>query len=189
MRDLRPNSRDEPKIMKQSSLKINEIFYSIQGEASQSGMPCVFVRLSGCPLRCRWCDTEYAFHEGERLGFEQILEKIKSYGCRLVEITGGEPLAQPACLPFMELLEKEGFDLMLETSGAYCVKNVPSKVKIIMDLKAPGSGEQNKNRYENLQYLCPEKDELKIVVSDRGDFEYACDLWSRPEMKLSLIHI
>src|SRR5579871_2171432 len=139
--------------MNQTALAITEIFHSIQGESSWMGLPCVFVRLTGCPLRCRWCDTEYAFHGGEKMALEAILEKVASYGCRLVEVTGGEPLAQPAVLELMRRLADEGYTVLLETSGALPIEAVDARVHRIVDMKCPGSGEEKKNRLENLAAL------------------------------------
>jgi 7-carboxy-7-deazaguanine synthase len=157
----------------QETLAINEIFYSIQGESSHAGRPCIFVRLKGCPLRCRWCDSEYAFYEGTQKSFSEILAQVRDYSCNLVEVTGGEPLAQRNCIPFLKTLCDSGFEVLLETSGAYDVSEVPAPVKIIMDLKAPGSGEEARNKWENLKHLKAGKDEIKIVVGDEKDFHFA----------------
>lgn len=176
------------------TLAINEIFYSLQGESTNSGLPCVFVRLQGCPLRCVWCDTEYAFFEGTKLSFEDIVSKVRSYNCNLVEITGGEPLAQENCIALLQRLYQEGFELMLETSGAFSVARVPSSVKIIMDIKAPGSGECMKNMWSNLEHLKPGVDELKVVIKDQEDFEFTqkfCEdnsILERFEVLLSPVH-
>ncbi len=155
------------------SLAINEIFYSLQGESTFAGRPCTFVRLKGCPLRCRWCDSEYAFYEGEKKTFSELLSKVRDFGCSLVEVTGGEPLAQRNCVPFLKTLVDSGFEVMLETSGAFDISEVPQAVKIIMDLKAPGSAEEARNRWENLKFLKPKIDEIKVVVADRKDFDFA----------------
>lgn len=154
-------------------MAINEIFHSIQGESSYAGRPCTFVRLKGCPLRCRWCDSEYAFYEGTQKSFAEILAQVRDFSCNLVEVTGGEPLAQPNSIPFMQSLCDSGYEVMLETSGAFDVSNVPAPVKIIMDLKAPGSGEEARNKWENLKHLKAGKDEIKIVVGDEKDFQFA----------------
>lgn len=154
------------------SLAINEIFFSLQGESTHAGRPCTFVRLKGCPLRCRWCDTEYAFYEGEKKTLAQILATVRDFACPLVEVTGGEPLAQPNCIPLLQLLTDSGFEVLLETSGAFDISRVPPGVKIIMDLKAPGSAESARNLWENIPHL-KSKDEIKIVISDRVDFEFA----------------
>ena len=155
------------------SLKISEIFHSLQGESSRVGLPTVFVRLTGCPLRCVWCDTEHAFSGGQRMSLPAIVEAVRAYGTRHVCVTGGEPLAQPNCLPLLTLLCDAGFDVSLETSGAYDISPVDPRVARIVDLKAPGSGESGKNLWTNLEYLTPH-DELKLVLADRADYEWAC---------------
>lgn len=158
--------------MTKPSLFVNEIFYSIQGEGSYAGYKCLFVRLTGCPLRCVWCDTKYAFHEGERMSFHQILFELKKYPSQLVEITGGEPLIQKNVYLFFDFLQQEGFKILLETSGALSLKKVPPFVHIIMDLKAPGSGESDKNLYQNLNLL-KHSDDVKIVIAHTEDFYWA----------------
>ncbi|GAB4354182.1 MAG: 7-carboxy-7-deazaguanine synthase QueE [Methylohalobius crimeensis] len=155
------------------SLRINEIFLSLQGESRSSGWPTVFVRLTGCPLRCRWCDTAYAFHDGERLSVDEIVRRVADYGVRHVTVTGGEPLAQPACLPLLSRLVDGGFLVSLETSGAMDIAGVDARVIQVMDLKPPSSGETTRNRYANLERLTA-KDQVKFVIGDRGDY-----LWSR----------
>ena len=155
------------------SLKISEIFHSLQGESSRVGLPTVFIRLTGCPLRCVWCDTEHAFSGGQRMSLPAIVEAVHAYGSRHVCVTGGEPLAQPNCLPLLTLLCDAGFDVSLETSGAYDISPVDPRVARIVDLKAPGSGESGKNLWANLEYLTPH-DELKLVLADRADYEWAC---------------
>jgi len=157
-------------------LRVNEIFYSIQGESTHAGLPCVFVRLTGCNLRCVWCDTAYAFHEGESISLEQILERVDSYGCRLVEITGGEPLLQPDVIPLMRELQQRGHAVLLETGGSLPVDAVPVGVKRIIDVKCPASGECERNHWGNLDGL-REGDELKFVVADREDY-----LWARRQI-------
>lgn len=157
------------------SLKVSEIFYSIQGEASRSGLPTVFVRLTGCPLRCVWCDTEYAFSGGRNMTLARILEAVGQYGVRQVCVTGGEPLAQANCSALLTALCNADYDVSLETSGALDISGVDSRVSRIVDLKAPGSGESEKNRWQNLDLLTP-NDELKFVVQDRADYEWARDI-------------
>lgn len=154
------------------SLKISEIFHSLQGESSRVGLPTVFVRLTGCPLRCVWCDTEHAFSGGRRVSLATIVDEVRGYGARHVCVTGGEPLAQPNCLPLLTLLCDAGFDVSLETSGAYDIAAVDPRVARIVDLKAPGSGESSKNLWANLDHLTPH-DELKLVLADRTDYEWA----------------
>lgn len=156
-------------------LLVNEIFYSIQGESTHIGRPCIFIRLTGCPLRCSFCDTEYAFYEGKRMTIDEVLGAVRQYDCHLVEITGGEPLMQKDAYPLMEKLLQEGYEVLLETSGAIDVSRVPKGVIKIMDLKCPGSGEVHRNRFENLDHLSP-KDEIKFVIKDRRDFEWAAEV-------------
>jgi len=156
-------------------LKVNEIFYSVQGESSYSGMPCVFVRLTYCNLRCSYCDTEYAFYEGEDKSIEEILRKVKSYECSLVEITGGEPLIQKESLSLMKKLCDEGFEVMLETGGSLPVKDVDERIKIIMDLKCPSSKMEKKNLYKNIDYLKP-TDEVKFVIGNKKDYDWSKEI-------------
>jgi 7-carboxy-7-deazaguanine synthase len=156
----------------ESTLRITEIFYSIQGEASTSGLPTVFVRLTGCPLRCSYCDTEYAFHGGEKIQIAQIVEKIKAFNCPLVCITGGEPLAQPNVNTLMDILCEQGYQVSLETSGAIDVSKVNPSVTKVIDIKTPSSNESSKNKVENFLYL-NEKDICKFVVGNEDDFDWA----------------
>ena len=153
-------------------LRVSEIFYSLQGESKTVGQPTVFVRLTGCPLRCVWCDTEYAFNGGSKWSLEEILEQVRGYGARYVCVTGGEPLAQPTCISLLEALVEEGYEVSLETSGAIDLAQVPIKVTKVMDLKPPGSGELKANRFENIQYLNI-GDQVKFVLQDRADYEWA----------------
>jgi len=153
-------------------LKINEIFHSIQGESTHAGRPCVFVRLTGCNLRCVWCDTAYAFHEGESLELDEVVRRVAAYDCDLVEITGGEPLLQGETIPLMNRLLELGFEVLLETGGSLPIEGVPRGVRRVIDLKCPGSGESERNRWENLKDL-REGDELKFVIADRGDYDWA----------------
>ena len=174
-------------------LRITEIFYSIQGEASQIGRPCIFVRTARCNLRCNWCDTKYSFHGGDKRGLEEIIDEVDSYDCNLVEITGGEPLLQPGIHDLMERLCDAGYEVMIETSGSLDVGPVDDRVRIIMDLKAPGSGESEKNRWENLDELGPD-DEIKFVLLDRDDFDWAVErcnehgLFERGNVIFSPVH-
>lgn len=154
------------------SLKISEIFFSLQGEASRAGLPTVFVRLTGCPLRCVWCDTEHAFAGGQRMTLTQILADVGSYQTRQVCVTGGEPLAQKNCLLLLAALCDAGFEVCLETSGALDIAPVDARVSRIVDLKAPGSGESARNLLSNLAQL-GRRDELKFVIKNRADYEWA----------------
>jgi 7-carboxy-7-deazaguanine synthase len=156
-------------------IKINEIYFSIQGESSKAGLPCVFVRLTYCNLRCSYCDTEYAFYEGKDYSIEQIIDEVKKYNCKLVEITGGEPLVQEECLHLMKKLSDEGYEVLLETGGSLPIKNVDQRVMIIMDLKCPSSGMIKKNFYENIEYLKP-TDEVKFVMGNREDYEWSKEI-------------
>jgi 7-carboxy-7-deazaguanine synthase len=156
-----------------TQVAINEIFYSIQGESTQAGRACTFVRLMGCPLRCTYCDTEYAFYEGQKKSFDEIVEVVRAYPTKLVEVTGGEPLAQKNSIPLMQRLVDEGFEVMLETSGAFDVSQVPKQVRIIMDIKTPSSGEAERQHWQNFEHLKPGFDEIKCVVGNKEDFDYA----------------
>ena len=162
-------------------LKINEIYASIQGESSHTGLPCVFIRLTGCNLRCSWCDTAYAFYEGNDLTIEETLQKVETFGLPLVEITGGEPLLQENVYPLMEALLKKGYRVMLETGGALPIDKVPERVIKILDIKCPGSGEEKKNHLENLKFLSPH-DEVKFVLLDRADYEWSRDMLRKYDM-------
>lgn len=156
-------------------LRVNEIFCSIQGESTFAGRPCVFVRTSGCPLRCRWCDTRYAFDEGTPMELEQVLQQVQARGVPLVALTGGEPLIQPAALPLMGALCDAGAEVLLETSGALDIGVVDPRVHVVLDVKCPGSGMQEHNRWDNLA-LIRRKDEVKFVVAHRGDYDFARDV-------------
>ena len=153
-------------------VRVTEIFHSLQGESTRVGLPTVFVRLTGCPLRCAWCDTSYAFSGGETLTLRQILARVAACGCNIVCVTGGEPLAQKSCLPLLAALCDAGYAVSLETSGALDIGQVDARVARIVDLKAPDSGEQAKNRWENLAALTP-RDELKLVLASAGDYAWA----------------
>lgn len=155
------------------ALRLTEIFFSLQGEASRAGLPTVFVRLTGCPLRCVWCDTTYSFTGGEASDIAAVLAEVGQYPARQVCVTGGEPLAQKECLPLLTALCDAGYDVSLETSGALDIAPVDSRVSRIMDLKAPDSGECARNRWENLGCLNA-RDEIKIIVASRADYEWAC---------------
>jgi 7-carboxy-7-deazaguanine synthase len=153
-------------------LTVNEIFHSIQGESTHAGRPCVFVRLTACDLRCSWCDTPYAFHEGRKMSVDDVVGQVRDYGCDVVEITGGEPLLQADVYPLMQRLLDEGRTVMLETGGHRSVAEVPAGVIRVIDVKCPGSGEAAKNHWDNLSHLRP-YDEVKFVIKDRADYDYA----------------
>jgi 7-carboxy-7-deazaguanine synthase len=159
-------------------LTINEIFHSIQGESTHAGRPCVFVRLTACDLRCTWCDTAYAFHEGRKMDIDEVLDRVRAYGCPTVEITGGEPLLQADVYPLMQRLLDEGHDVLLETGGHRSIAHVPPGVARIVDVKCPASGEAAKNHWPNLDMLT-RRDEVKFVIQDRADYEYAKDVVAR----------
>jgi 7-carboxy-7-deazaguanine synthase len=162
-------------------LTINEIFYSIQGESTRAGWPCVFVRLTACDLRCSWCDTPYAFHEGTKRSIDDVVAEVERYGCALVEITGGEPLLQEDVYPLMDELLARGHTVMLETGGHRSIARVPSNVIKIVDVKCPGSGESDKNEWRNLDAL-ERHDEVKFVIKDRADYEFAVDVLRRHDV-------
>jgi 7-carboxy-7-deazaguanine synthase len=153
-------------------LTVNEIFYSIQGESTRAGRPCVFVRLTACDLRCSWCDTPYAFHEGRKMSVDDVVAEAEGYGCPLVEITGGEPLLQEGVYDLMDRLLANGRTVLLETGGHRPTDRVPPAVVKIVDVKCPGSGEADKNHWPNLDRLAPH-DEVKFVIADRADYEFA----------------
>jgi 7-carboxy-7-deazaguanine synthase len=159
-------------------LTINEVFYSIQGESTHAGRPCVFVRLTGCDLRCTWCDTEYAFYEGQKRSVDDVLAEVERYGCPLVEITGGEPLLQPDVYDLMRRLVQQGRTVLLETGGHRPTDRVPPDVVKVIDVKCPGSGEADRNHWQNLEGLLPH-DEVKFVVKDRADYEFAKNVVER----------
>ncbi len=152
-------------------IKINEIYYSIQGESSKAGLPCVFIRLTYCNLRCSYCDTEYAFYEGTDFTIDEIIDKIKKFDCKLVEITGGEPLVQKESINLMKRLCDEDFEVMLETGGSLPINQIDKRVMIIMDLKCPSSKMMKKNNYDNINYLKP-TDEVKFVIGTLEDYEW-----------------
>jgi len=159
--------------MQVARLKITEIFYSLQGEADTAGIPTVFVRLTGCPLRCQYCDTAYAFHGGEWWEVESVVERVRELGGRYVCVTGGEPLAQKSCQSLLTQLCDAGCRVSLETSGAMSLEGVDERVVRVVDVKTPGSGEESRNRYEELARLGA-KDLVKFVICDRGDYEWSC---------------
>jgi 7-carboxy-7-deazaguanine synthase len=163
-------------------LTINEIFYSIQGESTYAGRPCVFVRLTACDLRCTWCDTAYAFHEGRKRSLDEVLAEVDGYHCPLVEVTGGEPLLQEEVYSLMHGLLDRGRTVLLETGGHRSTERVPEQVITILDVKCPGSGEAHRNDWSNLARLRP-RDEVKFVIKDRVDYEYARDVIQRHDLE------
>lgn len=166
-------SIDEGTVQHARRLRVSEIFHSLQGEARDVGRPTVFVRLTGCPLRCVWCDTEYAFHGGQWREIDDIVEEVAKYQTQHVCVTGGEPLAQKRCLDLLARLCDDGFAVSLETSGALDIADVDARVSRVMDLKAPGSGESARNLWGNLAALTPH-DQVKFVLADRADYDWAC---------------
>ena len=170
-------------------LTINEIYRSIQGESTYAGRPCVFVRLTACDLRCSWCDTPYAFHEGRKRSLEDILDEIDRLNCPLVELTGGEPLLQDEVYPLMQSLLDRGHEVLLETGGHRSAARVPAGVVTILDVKCPGSGESHRNEWSNLERLRPH-DEVKFVVKDRADYDFAREVLAKFQLasRVSAIH-
>jgi 7-carboxy-7-deazaguanine synthase len=170
-------------------VKVNEIFYSLQGESTAAGRPCVLVRLTGCQMRCTWCDSAYAFHEGAWQSRAEVLAAVARFGCPLVELTGGEPLLQPGARPLLRALADAGYEVLLETGGGVSIAEVDPRVRRIVDIKCPASGEAANNRWENLALLAP-RDEIKLVLADRGDYEWARDLVRRERLaeRVSAVH-
>ncbi len=154
-------------------LRITEIFLSIQGESSHAGRPCAFVRLTGCPMRCAWCDSEYTFTGGTHISFEEIFARLKDFGCNLVEVTGGDPLAQKNVFPFVTTLCDLGYEVLIETGGFFSTEKIDERAKIILDVKCPASGESERNHWSNLERLRRDVDEVKFVVVDLNDWEFA----------------
>ncbi|TAN70497.1 MAG: 7-carboxy-7-deazaguanine synthase QueE [Methylobacter sp.] len=164
-----------------SLLRITEIFYSLQGESNTVGLPTVFIRLTGCPLRCVYCDTAYAFSGGKKLAIDVIIAQAEQYETQYITVTGGEPLAQPGCLELMTTLLDKGYIVSLETSGALDISEVDPRVIKVMDLKTPGSGELSKNRYQNIEYLTP-KDQVKFVIGNDEDYDWSKALLSEHDL-------
>ncbi len=165
----------------QIRLRINEIFFSLQGEARTVGMPTVFIRLTGCPLRCKYCDTSYAFQVGEWMSLDEIVDNVAQYETVHITVTGGEPLAQPDCIALLVLLCDKGYQVSLETSGALDISAVDQRVSRVMDLKTPGSGEQGRNLLENIEQITPH-DQIKFVICDRNDYQWAKEMIIRYEL-------
>jgi 7-carboxy-7-deazaguanine synthase len=164
-------------------LRVTEIFRSIQGESTHAGRPCAFVRLTGCPMRCVWCDSEYTFTGGEHVSVESVLNQVRAFGCHLVEVTGGEPLAQKEAQALIEQLCDEGFEVLIETGGFFSTEGVDERAKIILDVKCPASGEEGRNHWPNLQRLRVDCDEVKFVIAERGDWDYAQDVIRRYDLE------
>ncbi len=164
-------------------MRVTEIFLSIQGESTYAGRPCAFVRLTGCPMRCVWCDSEYTFTGGTRLSFEEILAQLKEFGCNLVEITGGEPLAQKNAFPFITKLCDEGLEVLIETGGFVSTEKVDERATVIVDVKCPASGEAERNHWANLERLRKEKDEVKFVIANLADWEFAKEIIAKYDLE------
>lgn len=165
------------------NLRITEIFLSIQGESSHAGRPCAFVRLTGCPMRCVWCDSEYTFTGGTKLSFEEIFQKLEDFGCKLVEVTGGEPLAQKNVFPFITELLDKNYEVLIETGGFVSTEKVDERAKIILDVKCPASGESERNHWQNLERLNKDKDEVKFVIADLNDWEFAKEIIEKYDLE------
>ena len=168
------------------TLNITEIFYSLQGEAKEVGIPTVFVRLTGCPLRCNYCDTAYAFKGNNPLSIQHILDEVAQYNAQYVCVTGGEPMAQSNCLKLLDSLIDSGFNVSMETSGSIDITPVNSKVSIVMDIKTPSSTEEHQNRYENLPIL-KSKDQLKFVIASRSDFDWCTEILDNHEVESEIL--
>jgi 7-carboxy-7-deazaguanine synthase len=164
-------------------LRVTEIFRSIQGESSHAGRPCAFVRLTGCPMRCTWCDSEYTFTGGEHLELEDVMRQVRAFGCQLVEVTGGEPLAQKEAFELIRRLCDEGFEVLIETGGFVSTEGVDERARVILDVKCPASGEAERNHWPNLERLRADRDEVKFVVADRDDWEFARGIIEKYELE------
>jgi len=163
-------------------LRVTEIFRSIQGESTHAGRPCAFVRLTGCPMRCVWCDSEYTFTGGEYLTLDDVLNKVRAFNCKLVEVTGGEPLAQREAFTLVEKLCDEGFEVLIETGGFVSTEGLDSRARIILDVKCPGSGESERNHWPNLERIRTDKDEVKFVIMNFEDWKYALGIIEKYEL-------
>jgi 7-carboxy-7-deazaguanine synthase len=164
-------------------LRVTEIFRSIQGESTHAGRPCTFVRLTGCPMRCVWCDSEYTFTGGEHISIEDVLKQVRAFGCRLVEVTGGEPLAQKGALTLIERLCDEDFEVLIETGGYFSTEGIDERARVILDVKCPGSGEEDRNHWPNLERLRADRDEVKFVIASRADWDFGTDVIKRFELE------
>ena len=164
-------------------LRVTEIFRSIQGESTHAGRPCTFVRLTGCPMRCVWCDSEYTFSGGEHISLDDVVAQVQTLGCRLVEVTGGEPLAQKQAFQLIRRLCDEGFEVLVETGGYVSIEDLDERSRVILDVKCPASGEEARNHWANLARLRPDKDEVKFVVADRGDWDFTREVIERYELQ------
>ena len=164
-------------------LRVTEIFRSIQGESTHAGRPCTFVRLTGCPMRCVWCDSEYTFSGGEHFSVDDVLKQVRDFGCQLVEVTGGEPLAQPEAHTLIGRLCDEGFEVLIETGGYFPMEQVDERAAIILDVKCPASGEEARNHWPNLNRLRADRDEVKFVIADRADWGYAREIIERYKLE------
>ena len=164
-------------------LRVTEIFRSIQGESTHAGRPCTFVRLTGCPMRCVWCDSEYTFTGGEHVSIDEVMAQVDAFGCKLVEVTGGEPLAQKEGFKLIERLCDEGYEVLVETGGYVSTAALDPRAKVILDIKCPASGEEERNDWSNLDRLRPDKDEVKFVIVDEGDWLYAKHLIEQHDLE------
>ena len=164
-------------------LRVTEIFRSIQGESTHAGRPCTFVRLTGCPMRCTWCDSEYTFTGGEHFTIDEVVQKVRDFGCGLVEVTGGEPLAQREAFDLIRQLCDDGYEVLIETGGYVSTTEVDPRSKIVLDVKCPASGEAERNDWSNLSRLRADRDEVKFVVADRGDWDFAVKVISEYELE------
>src|SRR5688572_11821641 len=164
-------------------LRVTEIFKSIQGESTHAGRPCIFVRLTGCPMRCVWCDSEYTFTGGEHISIDGVMQQVRALGGNLVEVTGGEPLAQQNAFALIKRLCDEGYEVLVETGGYVSTELVDQRAQVILDVKCPASGEEARNHWPNLDLLRADKDEVKFVVANRGDWEFARELIERMQLE------
>lgn len=164
-------------------LRVTEIFRSVQGESTHMGRPCTFVRLTGCPMRCTWCDSVYTFTGGEQMSLEAVMAEVRAFGCRLVEVTGGEPLAQRAAFHLIEQLCDEGYEVLIETGGYVSTEQVDERARLILDVKCPASGEEARNHWPNLERLRADKDEVKFVIAGREDWDYARQVIARYDLE------